>query len=150
MISKIDHHWPQNKQKHSFSLVFFTLIFKLLSAEFKACFAPSKSEFSMSAYTQELREFVQVIKSRLSQPLKNKKELFARIDEINHLCLSCSANHPKIGVMIEGSVYHLLQNLMMCSLHYPHNDISALYIRCVDLIAQALDKCVMKYSLMRV
>lgn len=114
----------------------------------KECFIPKDYNFSLSTYTQEMREFIQVIKTRLLKPLKSKKELFERIDEVNHLCFSCSANNPKIGVMIEGSIYHLLQTLMMCALHYPHNDIGLLYSQSIELISQALDKCVMKCSLM--
>ena len=116
--------------------------------ELKACFALQRSDFSLSAYIQEMREFLQEIKTKLAKPLTSKKELFERIDEINHLCFSCSANNPKIGVMIEGSIYHLLQTLMMCALHYPHNDIWSLYSQSIELISQALDKCVMKCSLM--
>lgn len=117
-------------------------------SELKACFARREEEFDLSSYTQELRGFVGTLKAKLSTPIQSKKELFERIDELNHLCFSCSASNPKIGVMIEGSVYHLLQSLMMCALHYPNNDISLLYLRCVELLNQALDKCVMKCSLM--
>ncbi|RDU68227.1 DUF115 domain-containing protein [Helicobacter cholecystus] len=119
-------------------------------AQLKASFIPQNSDFSLNAYSQEMRDFLQVIKAELNKPLKSKKELFERIDKINHLCFSCSASHPKIGVMIEGSVYHLLQTLMMCSLHYPHNDLSSLYSQCTKFISEALDKCVMKCSLMAI
>lgn len=116
--------------------------------ELKECFASQSQDFSLSSYTQELRKFVQVIESKLSTPLHSKKELFERIDEINHLCFLQSSTNPRVGVMIEGSVYHLLQTLMMCSLHYPSNEIGELYIRCVELIAEALDKCVMRCALL--
>lgn len=115
--------------------------------QLKKHFLKREGELDKQAYPQELREFIQTLKAKLSAPLRSKKELFGRIDELNHLCFSCSATHPKIGVMIEGSVYHLLQNLMMCALHYPHNDISTLYLQCIEQINQALDKCVMKCSL---
>lgn len=116
--------------------------------KFKACFV--KKAENPKGYTQELREFVQDFKSKLNSPLTEKKELFERIDELNYFCFSCSAKNPKVGIMIEGSIYHLLQNLMMCALHYPHNNIAVLYARCAQLISQALDKCIMKCSLLGV
>lgn len=116
--------------------------------ELEQCFKTQENSFDFALYTQELREFIQVIKSKLSSPLASKQELFERIDKLNHLCFEKSAKSPRVGVMIEGSVYHLLQTLMMCSLHYPSNEIGVLYARCVEIINQALDKCVMKCSLM--
>ena len=116
--------------------------------DLKACFAPLNQDFDKEKFLEAVYGHIEEIRHLLSTPISTKPKLFELIDKINHLCFAKSASRPDVGVLLEGSIYHLLQNLMMCALHYPNNDISPLYVRCLDAFFVALDKFKLKLRLL--
>lgn len=117
--------------------------------QIKECFLLGKENvFTTQSEIQEIFGFLSTLKKSLSCQVNNKQDLFILIDEINMQCFAKSASSPFVGVLIEGSIYHLLQTLMMCALHYPYNDISPLYMRCLDELKSALDKMAMKVRML--
>lgn len=108
----------------------------------------SSSPDALSEYFHAFSQFIEELKRHFQTPISSKPELFALIDSIHQLCRAKSASKPSIGILLEGSICHLLQNLMMCALHYPHHDITPLYARCLDWIFIALDKYKLKLRLL--
>lgn len=116
--------------------------------EFKSCFSSITQEFNHAKFFDSVCTFIDEIKNLFVKPILSKTDLFILIDQISHYCLAKSASNPSIGTLLEGSISHLLQSLMMCALHYPHNDISKLYAKCLDEILIALEKYKLKLRLM--
>ncbi|ANV97308.1 hypothetical protein BBW65_00010 [Helicobacter enhydrae] len=116
--------------------------------QIKSMFAPNVDSVDFGASCNRVFDFVQELREILRTHITTKPELFALIDRINAKCFAKSASDPFVGILLEGSVYQMLQNLMMCVLHYPHLDISKLYVRCVDEVLIALDKMAMRLKMM--
>lgn len=114
----------------------------------KASFQTSLDTIDLSAYFNSFSQFIEELKQHFQTPISSKTELFTLIDSIHQLCRAKSASTPSVGILIEGSICHLLQSLMMCALHYPHSDIKPLYIQCLDSIFIALDKYKLKLRLL--
>lgn len=115
---------------------------------FKLCFQHQPLGVETSAYLHACCQFIEELKTHFQTPISSKSELFALIDSIQRVSQAKSASMPSVGILLEGSLAHLLQNLMICALHYPHNDIRSLYARCLDEIFVALDRYKLRLRLL--
>ncbi|WP_084340081.1 6-hydroxymethylpterin diphosphokinase MptE-like protein [Helicobacter pametensis] len=112
--------------------------------QLKQCFTPQLNTPDCKQFLQDAHHFIEEIKQTLLSPIHSKIDLFNLIDSINASCVAKSITHPSIGILLDGSICHLLHNLMMCALHYPHNDISPLYHQCLEILLITLDKYKLK------
>lgn len=115
---------------------------------FKASFQANLETLDLKEYLEAFCDFIEELKKHFQAPISSKPELFSKLDAIHQFCRAKSASMPSVGILLEGSLCHLLQNLMMCALHYPHHDISPLYAQCLDWIFIALDKYKLKLRLL--
>ncbi len=95
-----------------------------------------------------IRGYLNNIKMLLQKDIKDKKELFMLIDEVSILMVDMSVKNPHIGILLEGSIAHLLQNLLLSILHIPHNQISVLYKQNVEIIMWIFDKMCFSYGVL--
>lgn len=84
----------------------------------------------------------------LSYRVCNKKELFALIDRAHHFSLKMSVQNAFVGLLFEGSVGHILHNLMVSVLRLPSDDIEEFYYKAVGIIREGMEKMVMSYRLL--
>lgn len=88
---------------------------------------------------EALQNFINNLKAKLSVKISTKTELFERVDEISRFLAQSSKNEPEISIFFEGSVSHLLQNMLMILLTNPTNDIESSADSALKLISNALD-----------
>ena len=84
----------------------------------------------------------------LACDLVSKQELFVWVDQVFNLCAKKSASSPYVGILFEGTIAHICQNLMLAALHLPSNNIQAFFSDARALIASALDKMLLRYKML--
>ena len=84
----------------------------------------------------------------LGVPVQGKRELFALIDSLHRFSLKMSAQNPFVGLLFEGSVGHILHNLMVSALHLPSDEIGGFYAQAVGIIREGVEKMAMSYRLL--
>ncbi|PAF48029.1 hypothetical protein BKH46_01580 [Helicobacter sp. 12S02634-8] len=102
---------------------------------------------SPDLYTSELSAFKDELIGLFMTTIKTKKELFALIDKVNTLCAKKSFALPFVGILLEGSLAHISQSLMIASLHLPNDTIGAFYKDAKLVVWEALDKMMFQYRL---
>ena len=84
----------------------------------------------------------------LGVPVQGKRELFALIDSLHRFSLKMSAQNAFVGLLFEGSVGHILHNLMVSALHLPSDEIGGFYAQAVGIIREGGGKRAMSYRLL--
>ncbi|MGX3044192.1 motility associated factor glycosyltransferase family protein [Helicobacter sp. T3_23-1056] len=120
--------------------------------EIKSYFRDDKklifSDFREDFYLQEIQEFKSKLSNALNAEVKTKQELFKWVDTIFAINAKKSVSSPFVGILFEGSLAHICQNLMIAVLHLPNNDISAFFTEAKDSIKNALDKMLLRYKML--
>lgn len=120
--------------------------------EIKSYFRDDKklifSDFREDFYLQEIQEFKSKLSNALNAEVKTKQELFKWVDMIFAINAKKSVSSPFVGILFEGSLAHICQNLMIAVLHLPNNDISAFFTEAKDSIKNALDKMLLRYKML--
>ena len=87
-------------------------------------------------------KFIDELKNALNgddlKPISTKQELFCYIDSITDFLAKISEKNPKIGILFEGSISHLLQSAMIALLSVKKNAISTEFEACRAVILGAL------------
>lgn len=120
--------------------------------EIKSYFKEDKklifNDFREDFYLQEIQEFKSKLSNALQADIKTKQELFKWVDTVFSISAKKSLNSPFVGILFEGSLAHICQNLMIATLHLPHNDISAFFADAKESIQNALDKMLLRYKML--
>ncbi|PAF44481.1 6-hydroxymethylpterin diphosphokinase MptE-like protein [Helicobacter sp. 11S02596-1] len=98
-------------------------------------------------YTGELSDFKDEIIEIFKTSVSTKREVFALIDRVNLACVKKSSTSPFVGILLEGSLAHMCQSLMIACLHLPNDMIGGFYEDAKLVIWEALDKMMFKYRL---
>ena len=114
------------------------------------------NEFSLkknkkSAFIKEIKSYFKndkKLSNALNAEVKTKKELVKWVDMIFAINAKKSVSSPFVGILFEGSLAHICQNLMIAVLHLPNNDISAFFAEAKDSIKNALDKMLLRYKML--
>ena len=104
-------------------------------------------DFREDFYLEEIQTFKAQLASMLETKINSKQELFVWVDKVFSICAKKSANSPYVGILFEGSLAHICQNLMIATLHLPSNDVSAFFDDARIVIANALDKMLLRYKM---
>lgn len=96
----------------------------------------------------EARAYIHEVCEVLKGGARSKRELFALTDRVFALMVERSARDPHLGILFEGSLGHMLQNLLLASLHLPHDDILVFYAQGLEIIKLGLEKMLLRYSLL--
>lgn len=107
-------------------------------------FSDFRDDFCLS----EVSEFKSQIQASLEAQIKSKKELFAWVDRVFEMSAKKSAKSPYVGILFEGSLAHICQNLMLAALHLPNNDVEGFFTEARALISTALDKMLLRYKML--
>ena len=120
--------------------------------EIKSYFKEDKklifNDFREDFYLQEIQEFKSKLSNALQADIKTKQELFKWVDTIFAISAKKSLNSPFVGILFEGSLAHICQNLMIATLHLPHNDISEFFTQAKQSIQSALNKMLLRYKML--
>lgn len=111
-------------------------------------FAKQKRLKSTTKQIHLAKTYHQEILAILKKGAKNKKELFMLVDEVFALIAQKSASNPHLGILFEGTLGHILQNLLLASLHIPNDDIFIFYAQCLEVIILGLEKMFLRYKLL--
>lgn len=88
----------------------------------------------------DIKDYINNLKSKiLDSKVTTKQELFCFIDDISKFLFQESSKNGEIGILFEGSMLHLLQNLLLCLLYEKTNDISSSYKDLSNIIAECLE-----------
>ncbi len=73
---------------------------------------------------KNLIDFKESFLKSLNTPCQSKQEVFEWVDNLNVLCQTTSAKNPTIGILFEGSIAHILQSVLIVSLHVKENELT--------------------------
>ncbi|MCQ2908596.1 DUF115 domain-containing protein, partial [Helicobacter pylori] len=76
----------------------------------------------------------------LNTPCKTKQEIFEWVDNLNGFCQTASAKTPTIGILFEGSIAHILQSILIVSLHLKENELTNFINHSQNTLKQFLKK----------
>ncbi|WP_146744959.1 6-hydroxymethylpterin diphosphokinase MptE-like protein [Helicobacter sp. 16-1353] len=112
--------------------------------EFLKCF--SNDVVFKDNLNSDIMVFVDELKRNICVDIATKQELFTFIDNITAFLAKSSSTRPHCGILFEGTILHLLQNMMICILYAKTNDIADIARFYVDIIAKCLDKLLSEYQ----
>lgn len=84
----------------------------------------------------------------LGEGAYSKKELFALVDRVFELMVRVGNKNPHLGILFEGTLAHIMQNLLLASLHLPTDDVFLFYAQSLEIIALSFDKILIRYKLL--
>lgn len=76
----------------------------------------------------------------LNTPCKTKQEIFEWVDSLSGFCQTASAKTPTIGILFEGSIAHILQSVLIVSLHLNENELTNFINHSQNALKQFLKK----------
>ena len=83
-------------------------------------------------------KFIDELTNAINCEISTKQELFVFIDKMSEFLAKISEKNPKIGILFEGSVCHLLQSAMIALLSIKSNDIKTPFCACKEVILCAV------------
>lgn len=82
--------------------------------------------------------FIKELKNKLNSDVSSKEELFSFIDFISEFLHQNSAKNPISGILLEGSISHLLQSVMIALLSVKKNAISVEFRAYKKILLEAI------------
>ena len=83
--------------------------------------------------------FADELTNALNCEILTKQQLFAFIDKMSDFLAQESEKNPKVGILFEGSMCHLLQSAMIAMLCIKSNDIKMPFGACKEAILEAIE-----------
>ena len=104
-------------------------------------FFVSKSQIDLASadLKKDAILFIDELKNALNCEISTKQELFIFIDKISEFLAHTSQKNPKVGILFEGSMSHLLQSAMIAMLSIKSNDIQTPFSACKEAILGAIE-----------
>ncbi|WP_033745835.1 motility associated factor glycosyltransferase family protein [Helicobacter pylori] len=94
-------------------------------ARIKSMFSPQNHHANdLKNLQKNLIDFKESFLKSLNTPCQSKQEVFEWVDNLNILCQTTSAKNPTIGILFEGSIAHILQSVLIVSLHLKENELT--------------------------
>ncbi|PZT48167.1 hypothetical protein B6S12_05455 [Helicobacter valdiviensis] len=97
---------------------------------------PKTSDFyskNPQSHVFEVLAFKNRIGDLFKEEVKNKKELFIRVDKISDEIAKTSKTNPLVTILFSGSLSHFLYHIVLSCLHLPHNNIEHIWIKAQEL-----------------
>lgn len=141
----IDGARPTRAQEFNLAKIKKNKFVRQIKSYFSKNTAEIFTDFKEDGYIDELLEFKEELIQAFNMEVKTKKELFILIDIINNICIKKSSTLPFVGILLEGSIAHICQALMISVLHLPNDEISAFYKDARLAIKTGLEKMTLKY-----
>lgn len=98
-------------------------------------------------FISQARNYLKEILGILSLGARNKKELFALVDRIFVCMAEFGVKNPHLAILFEGSIGHILQNLLLASLHLPNDDIYPFYQESLEYIILGFERMLVRYMM---
>lgn len=83
---------------------------------------------------RSFREYKDMITSLFSKKVTSKRELFEQVDEIYESLERFKSKNPAFGILLNGSMQHILDTIFTALLHVKRDDISSLYNECARIV----------------
>ncbi|GAA7980356.1 motility associated factor glycosyltransferase family protein [Helicobacter pylori] len=134
------------KIKHAVSLNRFQVKLKPSNkqesiARIKSMFSPKSNHIKdLKNLQKNLISFKENFFMRLNTPCKTKQEIFEWVDNLNGFCQTTSTKTPTIGILFEGSIAHILQSVLIVSLHLNENELTRFTNHSQNTLKQFLKK----------
>ncbi|MFA4832075.1 DUF115 domain-containing protein, partial [Helicobacter pylori] len=110
-------------------------------ARIKSMFSPrSNHAKDLKILQKNLIRFKEDFFTHLNTPCKTKQEIFEWVDSLSGFCQTASAKTPTIGILFEGSVAHILQSVLIVSLHLKENELTHFINHSQNALKQFLKK----------
>ncbi|GHQ41476.1 hypothetical protein VN1222_13100 [Helicobacter pylori] len=110
-------------------------------ARIKSMFSPKSNHAKdLKNLQKNLISFKEDFFMRLNTPCKTKQEIFEWVDNLNGFCQTTSAKTPTIGILFEGSIAHILQSVLIVSLHLNENELTRFTNHSQNTLKQFLKK----------
>ncbi|WP_104687575.1 motility associated factor glycosyltransferase family protein [Helicobacter acinonychis] len=100
--------------------------------------SPNNHAKDLKNLQKNLIRFKESFFKSLNTPCQSKQEVFEWVDNLNILCQTTSTKNPTIGILFEGSVAHILQSVLIVSLHVKENELKELIKRSQNTLKQFL------------
>ena len=98
----------------------------------------SMIDLAKNALQDSALKFIDKLTNTLNCEISTKQELFVFIDKMSEFLAKISEKNPKVGILFEGSVCHLLQSAMIALLSIKSNDIKTPFCACKEAILCAV------------
>ncbi len=98
----------------------------------------SMIDLAKNALQNSALKFIDELTNALNCEISTKQELFVFIDKMSEFLAKISEKNPKVGILFEGSVCHLLQSAMIALLSIKSNDIKTPFCACKEVILCAV------------
>lgn len=112
--------------------------------EFLECFV--NQTIINNQINESISKFINNLKNKLDKDIRTKQELFNFIDEITQFLSKESFKKPYCGKLFEGTILHLLQNMMICLLYAKTNDILQFSNFYSNAIKKSLDELLEEFQ----
>lgn len=99
----------------------------------------SMIDLAKNALQDSALKFIDKLTNTLNCEISTKQELFVFIDKMSEFLAKISEKNPKVGILFEGSVCHLLQSAMIALLSIKSNDIKTPFCACKEAILCAIE-----------
>ena len=99
----------------------------------------SMIDLAKNALQDSALKFIDKLTDALNCEISTKQELFVFIDKMSEFLAKISEKNPKVGILFEGSVCHLLQSAMIALLSIKSNDIKTPFCACKEVIFSAIE-----------
>lgn len=143
----IKHYKP--KIVHNLSLgariqgTIFTTHLTLKNNANKAKIKKSLEHFYINDFTNAKKQlydidFIKELKNRINCDVSSKQELFCFVDSISEFLAKTAFNNPAVGILLEGSISHLLQNMLIALLKIKKNAIGTEFNTYKNIILEAI------------
>lgn len=99
----------------------------------------SMIDLAKNALQDSALKFIDDLTNTLNCEISTKQELFVFIDKMSEFLAKISEKNPKVGILFEGSVCHLLQSAMIALLSIKSNDIKTPFCACKEVIFSAIE-----------
>ncbi len=110
-------------------------------ARIKSMFNPPNNHAKdLKNLQKNLMSFKEDFFTHLNTPCKTKQEIFEWVDNLNGFCQTISAKTPTIGILFEGSIAHILQSVLIVSLHLKENELTRFINHSQNTLKQFLKK----------
>ena len=97
----------------------------------------------------DILDFCNELKALLHRDISSKIALLDYIDRVSSFLSSRSQMDPYVGILFEGSISHLLKNILSCALSIQNNDISNFMKEAITIVINCVDEFYNEYARFR-
>ncbi len=119
--------------------------------EMKKAFSKNKKDIfkhpEYDSVLEEFEKFKKVFFAILKKDISSKSEFFQIVDEANNYAQDYRNKNPYLGILLNGSLSHIMNTIFLITMHIQKNDISSFYYTAISTFEKSFDEFIVKYKL---